>query len=65
MKMMIELLMECPFCGREHTVTCDLDAYRAWEEGALVQDAFPDLSATEREQMISHICPECQSKVFG
>jgi hypothetical protein len=30
----------------------------------LAQDAFPYLSATEREQLISHICPDCQHDIF-
>jgi len=33
--------------------------------GELAQNAFPYLSATEREQLISHICPKCQDSIFG
>ena len=55
----------CPFCGaitRIHTTTT---AWNAYEDGALAQDAFPDLSATERETLISGLCAGCQYAVFG
>lgn len=57
--------MRCPFCGSVHTVDVNEDAYYAWQDGELIQNAMPDLSPTEREQLISHLCPECQKKVFG
>lgn len=62
---MMEVLLICPFCGKEHSVMVDMEGYLAWQEGDLVQNAMPHLSATEREQLISHLCPECQEKIFG
>lgn len=62
---MVDLLMTCPFCGTEHYVTVPESCYHRWIEGELVQDAFPMLSVTEREQLISHLCPACQVEVFG
>lgn len=55
----------CPFCGSKHTVTVNESAFYAWQDGALIQKVMPELSATEREQLISHICPSCQIKMFG
>ena len=63
--MMITLEMVCPFCGKVHFVEVlesELDVYNS---GALAQVAFPNLSATEREQIISGICPKCQTKIFA
>ena len=57
--------MKCPFCGREHSVTVNADAYNDWLNGDLIQRAMPELSATEREQLISQTCPTCQDKIFG
>ena len=54
----------CPFCGDTHFVEVPLEELEAYEAGALAQNAFRSLSATEREQIISHICPECQKMVF-
>ena len=57
--------MRCVFCGNVHYVDVNEDGYKAWVEGALIQNALPELSATEREQLISHICPDCQDSIFG
>ena len=63
--MMIDIEITCPFCGAEHTVEVDLAQFEAWQNGKLIQRAMPDLTATEREQLISGLCPKCQAKVFG
>ena len=57
--------MDCPFCKNEHTVEVSEHAYNQWLGGTLIQKAMPNLSSTEREQIISHICPKCQVKLFG
>ena len=55
----------CPFCGEDYAVEVDLAQYEAWQNGALIQNAMPDLTPTEREQLISGLCPKCQAKMFG
>lgn len=55
----------CPFCGKDHEVEVSEKAFYEWQNGALIQNAMPTLSATEREQLISHICPACQDSLFG
>ena len=66
MIMPMEIECHCPFCGVVRTVTVDAIDYLAWEVGdALAQDAFPYLSADEREMLISGICPTCWEKTFG
>lgn len=63
---MMELLITCPFCGKEYSVMVNEENYYNWYfNDLLVQEAFPDLTATERECLISHICPECQGEIFG
>lgn len=61
----MEIEIQCPFCGDIHTVTVDFEGYLAWQGGELIQRAMPELSATEREALISGICPKCQSEIFG
>lgn len=39
--------------------------YEAWENGKLIQDAMPYLSADEREVLISGICGPCFDKMFS
>ena len=55
----------CPFCGADHEVEVNFEEYLAWESGECIQYAMPNHSATEREQLISHMCPACQAKCFG
>lgn len=61
----IILEITCPFCGQIHYVECLESEFQAYMDGALAQDAFTTLSVTEREQIVSRICPECQEKIFG
>lgn len=62
---MITLNFLCPFCGSKHSVTVKEEELNAYNAGALAQDAFVSLTADEREQIISHICPNCIKEVFG
>ena len=62
---MISLEMVCPFCGQVHSVEVLEVSYVMYTAGELAQNAFPYLSKVEREQIISHICPECQEDIFG
>lgn len=55
----------CPFCGMPHDVEVDFLDFCAWQNGKLAQDAFPYLSADEREMLISGICPDCWERTFG
>ena len=55
----------CPMCGGVHGVTVNSEEYNKWTSGmAHIQDAMPRLSTTEREQLLSGLCPVCQQKVF-
>ena len=64
MELTLNVLLRCPFCGLTHNVNVPFDGYLAWDNGELIQDAMPMLSAVEREQLISHFCPACQKKIF-
>ena len=61
----IELIITCPFCHKDHTVYTTEESYNKWVNGELIQNAMPFLTPTEREQLISHLCPECQEIIFG
>lgn len=65
-KDVVVILTTCPMCGKAYELTVPTDGYFAWRvEGALVQDAFPEMSASDREMLISGICEECQEDIFG
>ena len=61
----VEVMTFCPFCGHAHGVFVNEADYWDWQDGALAQNAFPYLSADDRELLISGICPTCWNKVFG
>lgn len=54
----------CPICGKLNIVEVSEASYMKWEEGALIQEAFPEKSAAEREVIKTGICPECWDKMF-
>lgn len=57
--------IRCPFCGATHSVFMDDASFLRWQAENLIQDAMPELSPTEREQLISGLCPKCQAGIFG
>ena len=59
------IVIACPFCGHIHEVEVNEIDYLDWGDGMTVQEAFPYLSANEREMLISGICPTCWEKTFA
>ena len=55
----------CPVCGKLNHVVVEESDFVAWQHGTLVQDAFPYLSADERELFVSGICSDCWNKMFA
>lgn len=62
--MLITIYTTCPFCGKESCVSVNSEDFEAWQNGALIQNVMPYLSADEREALISGICPNCWDKMF-
>lgn len=62
---MITIANQCPWCGKEYTFDVPATGYMAWRNGALIQNAFPTLTAEEREYMLTGYCKACQDKLFG
>ena len=56
---------ECPFCGVVSVVECREAGLVLYQAGACIQDAFPDLSADDRELLKTGICPQCWNDTFG
>lgn len=59
------IMKQCPFCMKTHTVEVEEKSFNKWLSGELIQKAMPNMSATEREQLISGVCPKCQDAIFG
>jgi hypothetical protein len=56
---------QCPWCGRPYEFEVSYDGYIQWRSGVLIQNAFPTLTPTEREYMLTGYCADCQKKLFG
>ena len=57
------LARQCPFCGKETRKEMDAkefyDGIEAYQNGALVQNAFPKADTSLRELIITGICDAC------
>lgn len=60
----IELKVTCKFCGKTYFIPVFKEEYEAWQKGAHVQDAFPDMSIDNRELLISGMCGKCFDELF-
>ena len=49
----------CVMCSKEGFVEVSSEGYMARKKGALIQDAFPDLDKSLREQIVSGTHPKC------
>lgn len=58
-------LKRCPFCGNPAEVAGIPAAdFAKYMEGELLQDAFPTLSADQREMIHTGIHPKCWDALF-
>lgn len=56
----------CPFCKKQHCVEIDDEKYKLLTSSHKpIQEIFPELSATEREKLITGLCEDCQKMIFG
>lgn len=46
-------------CGVLQRKEFPIEGYMKYEAGHLVQDCFPEMSADDREFLITGICPKC------
>ena len=55
------------YSGREHTIRIKItpSQFTLWCSGALIQEAFPELTPDEREFIISGITKEEWNELFG
>lgn len=54
----------CTITNEEYSVVIDKSNYMVWQNGALIQEVFPDLSADQREFMISGYTPAEYRDIF-
>jgi hypothetical protein len=54
----------CPGCKRVRTLEVSEEDFERWRNGTLIQRAFPELTADEREGLITGYCGPCWDKLF-
>lgn len=60
---MVEIV--CPQCHKTNTLVVEFEDFVAFQiRGKYAQEAFPYLSAGERELLISGVCDPCFQKLF-
>lgn len=56
----------CRMCGKKHVIIMPAAGYLLWaQRRAKIQDALPNLTADERELLVSGICGKCFDKMFA
>lgn len=61
----IEFQVSCAECAFPYTFVVLEDRFQAWQDGELVQDAFPNMPGEWREMLISSVCPSCFDDLFS
>jgi len=62
---MQNISISCRLCGAKKDISVDPSTYVKWSTGqGLVQDLFSNLSADDRELMISQTCGTCFDNLF-
>lgn len=62
----VTIICTCPRCHKVHEVVVDFEDYTNYQMGdAKIQDAFPYLSANEREYLLSGFCEDCWNDIFA
>lgn len=54
----------CPECRKPSRITLPREAFRLWMNGMLIQDAWPEGTADEREMLINGIHPDCFDEIM-
>lgn len=63
---MISLERTCPNCGAEDSVVVEKDKYVRWVKGEHIQDVWPEMPTTQREQIMTGFCSdECWIEYIG
>ena len=55
----------CPVCGLQSQLLVPTGGYVNWLWGDYIQNAIPELSADQREQLISGTCPGCWKELYS
>jgi len=55
----------CIRCGERSELEVDLASYTKWKDNVLIQTAFPAMSISDRELLITGTHDECWEEMFA
>ena len=61
---MVTIQTTCPHCGKTTYLDVTFEGYLAYMMGDPICECFPELSADDREMLISGVCPTCWDEMF-
>lgn len=56
---------KCSMCDYKVEIKANDEQIKKLESGAKIQNVFPEVSAADRELLISRTCGACFDKMFG
>ena len=59
----VKFRRNCVNCGKEVAFDVPTEGFLSWRRGELIQKALPNLTADEREMIISGICEVCFKEI--
>ena len=61
----VSIHVKCPKCQQSDSIVVEYSGFKKWQDGTLlIQQAFPKLSAGDRERLITGWCDACWNGVF-
>lgn len=54
----------CRYCTHVAVIPVSYEQIERWRGGELIQNVMPELSADQREMLISGTCPTCWDAMF-
>lgn len=61
----VKIEANCRMCNNSQIIEVEESSLRKWQQGELIQNAMPGLTADEREMLISGTCNVCWDEMFG
>lgn len=61
----ITLIVRCTGCGEGTAFTLSTKDVSSWQEGANIQDVWPEMSREHREMLVSGTCTPCWEELMG
>ena len=63
--MLVDGKIQCRTCAEWVRVPVQAEQVIAWQAGALIQEVMPELSADQREMLMTQTCGVCWDEMFS